>query len=426
MHHGGKSYGLLLEPLRYINRPKYDGVIFRRNFRQIISPGGLLDKATQMYLPFGATLANKEFIKEGDGVSWRQGFSHMEHTTDRFAWDGSELSFIGFDEVQHFEEEQFFYMLSRLRSMGGIRGYLRATCNPAPDSWLSRLIQWWWDPETGYAIDERSGVIRWFIRENNEIIWGDSRQELKDKYGSDREPKSFTFIKSNVYDNQILLAKDPEYISNLKALSRIERERLLHGNWKIKAVAGLFFSRQDFEIVPAAPAQGKRVRYWDRASTKKTDDNDPAATAGCRMMRANNGMFYIEDMQRFQEAPFEVEKRIRTTATQDGQSITIYLEQDPGQAGVMEVQYLTKQLAGFTVYPNKVTDPKSKRATPLSAQAQAGNIKLVAGPWNEAFINEAINFNPDDPKCKKDQIDAAAGAFNMLTTQAREFKVWSV
>jgi hypothetical protein len=78
--------------------------------------------------------------------------------------------------------------------MCGVRPYIRATCNPEPESWVKDLIRWWLDDEGRYADKEKSGIIRWFIRAGNDKIWGDSEQELKDQYGEDCAPLSITFI----------------------------------------------------------------------------------------------------------------------------------------------------------------------------------------------------------------------------------------
>lgn len=60
------------------------------------------------------------------------------------------------------------------------------------------------------------------------------------------------------------------------------------------------------------------------------------------------------------------------------------------------------------------TGDKTTRASPASAQAGAGNIKVVRGPWNEAFFTELENF--PSPKTHDDQVDALSGAFNSLIT----------
>ncbi|MFS6779604.1 terminase large subunit domain-containing protein, partial [Staphylococcus aureus] len=128
---------------------------------------------------------------------------------------------------------------SRNRSTCGVRPYVRATTNPDADSWVAEFISWWIDQKTGYAIPERSGVLRWFVRIGDNIIWADHPEELE-MYtmpgpGGEEVPipaKSVTFISSKLTDNKILMAADPGYMANLMSLPLVERERLLGGNWK--------------------------------------------------------------------------------------------------------------------------------------------------------------------------------------------------
>mgnify|MGYP000391057406 CR=1 FL=1 len=91
-----------------------------------------------------------------------------------------------------------------------------------------------------------------------------------------------TFIASTLQDNQILMKMDPGYLANLKALPTVERERLLLGNWKIKAAAGLFFRRtQVGEMLEELPKDViSWCRGWDLAATSEDEDGDPAYTAG--------------------------------------------------------------------------------------------------------------------------------------------------
>ena len=69
-------------------------------------------------------------------------------------------------------------MLSRNRSTCGVKPYIRGTTNPDADSWVAPFIQWYWDADTGYPIPERSGVIRYFTRLGDEIIWGDTPEAV--------------------------------------------------------------------------------------------------------------------------------------------------------------------------------------------------------------------------------------------------------
>lgn len=406
---GGKTFALLLESLRHVNVVGFSGVIFRRNSVQVRNPGGLWDTSCEIF-PF-AKGSPKESILEWEFPSGSKiKFAHLEHDKTRFDWQGSQIPFIGFDELTHFSWQQFVYMLSRNRSVCGVKPYIRASTNPDPDSWVRKIIDWWIDEKTGYPIQERSGKVRWFFIQNDQTIWGSSREELIEK---DPEclPKSLTFISSTIFDNQILLSKDPGYLGNLKALPRFEREQLLMGNWNIRPTAGMFFQRSFFEVVRSVPKGTKKVRYWDRASTKKTETNDPDYTVGLKLEQDSQGIIYITDVQRFQDSPLKVQNAIKNCASQDGFSVRIGVEQDPGQAGVSEADYLIRMLSGYTVKAYKATKDKVTRALPVSSQAEAGNVKVLVASWNEDLFRELENF----PEGSHDDIvDALSGAFGML------------
>jgi predicted phage terminase large subunit-like protein len=413
---GGKTFALLLEPLRYVQRKldvPFAAAIFRKQSTQVTNPGGLWDQSMRIYPLLGARphlTALRWTFPSGSTIR----FAHLDMETDTLAWQGTELAFIGFDEMTHFSEGQFFYMLSRNRSMSGVRPYVRATCNPDPDSFVAKLIEWWIDQDTGLAIPERDGVIRWFIRVSDELIWADSRAELVAKFGEESFPKSITFIRGSIYDNKVFLAKDPGYLANLKALPTVERERLLGGNWKIRPAAGLMFKREWFGVVEVPPADvAFRIRYWDRAGTDPEAGKDPDWTAGVMVSRERGtGLFYVEDVIRFRGQPHEVEKRILNVASQDGRNVMIGLEQDPGQAGKADVSHLIRALAGYNVKAYPATRDKVTRANPASAQAGAGNIKIVRGKWNDTFLSELENFPTGS---HDDQVDGLSGGVNALS-----------
>src|SRR5215472_10419042 len=156
---GGKTVGLLLEPLRYVSRvPNFTVVCFRRTMPQITNPGGLWDETQNLYPRAGGMphLGPREW-------RWRRGgkirFSHLQFDSTVYDWQGAQITLICFDELTHFSKHQFFYMISRNRSTCGVRPYIRATCNPDADSWVADFLAWWIDPETGFPIPERAGVL---------------------------------------------------------------------------------------------------------------------------------------------------------------------------------------------------------------------------------------------------------------------------
>lgn len=410
----GKTFGLLLNPLKHKDNGQFGAVIFRRTRPQITGEGAIWDESDKLYPLFAATSNLTE-------LSWRfpsgmsVTFAHMQHAKDRKSWDGSQIACIGFDQLESFEEGQFWYMFSRNRSTCGVRPYILATCNPVPaddpiGGWLNRLIAWWIDQETGYPIASRAGKMRWFVRVDEKLHWGDSATELQRRFSHvpSLEPKSLTFIPGKLEDNKILEAKDPGYRASLMALPYVERERLLGGNWKVRASAGKVFNRAWFlPLVEASPRHARRVRYWDKAGT----EGGGKRTSGVLIAEAD-GVYYIEDIVNGQWSAHNREKVIRATAESDGIGVNVWIEQEPGSGGKESAENTISNLTGYTIRKDKVTGDKITRAGPLSAQAEAGNVKLVRGEWNEMFLTEAHAY--EESAKFKDQIDAASGAFNKL------------
>ncbi len=406
----GKSFGLLLEPIRHVRNPAYGAVIFRKTSVQVRNEGGLWSESLGIYSRLGAY--PREFALEWrcpSGAKVR--FAHLEHDKDCYNWQGSQIAFIGFDELTHFTEFQFWYMLSRNRSTCGVRPYVRATTNPDVDSWVRKLIDWWIGPD-GLPIPERSGVRRWFIRQNDQMIWADSKAELLEKYG-ECGPKSLTFISAKLADNQILMQKDPGYLANLKAQSRVDRARLLDGNWNVRASAGTYFRREWFRIIDVVP-EGPiaRVRYWDKGATIPNENNtDPDWTRGVLLLQYSSGLHVVADLRSIRETPLQVEQFVLNTASYDSHSTRVCVEQDPGSAGVADANNYTRLLSGYDVHVRKPSKDKETRAKPVSAQCEAGNIWVLRAPWNNEFFTELENF-PEGSH--DDVVDSLSGAFNEM------------
>ncbi len=167
------------------------------------------------------------------------------------------------------------------------------------------------------------------------------------------------------------------------------------------------FKSADFGFLDKAPT-GTYVRGWDLAATKKQKS---AFTAGCKMGLAADGRIIIEHMERLKGSPNEVKESISACAGLDGLDTQISLPQDPGQAGIAQKDDLAQMLVGYDVRFSLESGSKEVRAIPLAAQVEAGNVYIVRGSWNTAFLNEITVF----PAGKfKDQIDAATRAFAQL------------
>jgi predicted phage terminase large subunit-like protein len=184
---------------------------------------------------------------------------------------------------------------------------------------------------------------------------------------------------------------------------------------------GQMFKRHWFDVVEAVPFDVyKRIRYWDKAGTEDAG----AYTSGVRVSY-RKGLLYIEDVVRGRWEAAERNRVILQTAMKDHAELgptDVWLEQEPGSSGKEVIQTLIKTLLGFSAHAEKVTGDKVLRAEPFAAQAEAGNVKLVQGPWVNAYLDEIASF----PGGRyKDQVDASSGAVNKLANAILESFVMS-
>lgn len=414
----GKTWALMMDAARHHRMEGWRALILRRTAPEITNPGAMWDESFKLYPKMGGQPTDLTW-RWGKGTSIK--FGHCQHEKDRYNYDGAQAAFVGFDQVEHFTSTIFWHIWSRMRSTCGVRPYLRATANPVPEDdaiggWVHRLIQWWIDKDTGYIIHERDGVIRWFYRDitTDQLIWADSREQLM-MLAPGINPSdaiSFTFIEGRLEDNRILKEIDPGYESKLKALPKVERERLLNHNWNVRPASGNVFNRVWFTIVDVAPIDTLWVRYWDKAGTEGAG----AFTAGVKMgFSPTTGRYYVGDVRHGQWAEYEREQNIRQCAELDTSAITIYVEQEPGSGGKESARHtVLHTVPGYACFADRVKGDKYFRARPYAAMVQAMNVSLVRGPWNEAYLSELHNYVPDG-NGYKDQVDASSGAFNKLT-----------
>lgn len=406
---GGKSYGIVIDALRGIADPGYSAVLFRRSYRQLELPGGLIDRARLIYAPL------KEGVFNGSKYEWKfpSGskvvFRHLQHEQNIYDYQGAEFTYIAFDELTHFPESAWDYLSSRLRApISYFKPYMRATTNPDADSWVATLIDWWIDPATGFPLKERAGILRWFVRIKGETIWANNPDDLS-KY--EAIPRSFTFIPASLADNPALTEGDPTYLAALQALHPVERARLLEGNWKVRFSAGKFFTREWFNLinysdVPKCP----KVRFWDIAATDGEVSKQACYTAGV-LMAFDGNKYYVLDVIAEQFAPDRVFDLMVETANKDGYDTVIRWEKQPAAAGKFLDNQIIELLDGFDAAFQQIKGQKNQRALPFARSASLGDVSVVEGEWNDRYFNWLTAF----PDAGADVTDASSGAYKYLT-----------
>jgi predicted phage terminase large subunit-like protein len=364
---GGKTDALLMCALQYLNIPGYHAIIFRRTLQDHKKPEGLIHRTLEWLGDTNAKWNGQDYVWTTPYDSTLT-LGYMDNDKDVYHHQSAAYQFIGWDELTQFEEWQYRYMKSRLRRLKTSFVPLRicSATNPEPN----------W-------------VKQYFLIEGAQ--------------------NGRAFIPAKASDNPFL---DWEtYLRNLSELDPVTRARLRDGDWNI-TVQGNVFKRGKFTVVQAVPASMRLVRMWDKAATEPTAGKDPAYTVGLKL-GVSEGKYYILGINRFRGAPALVESTIKQTAVLDGAHVIIGIEQEPGSAGVDDLDYYQRKvLQGFNVRAVKVTGNKLERAGPVSSAVDAGNVYIFEAAWNSDFLDEVSVF----PEGKfKDQVDALSGAFTLLT-----------
>jgi len=439
---GGKTYGLLLDVVSWANLPEFHGVIFRRKSTDLIKPGGIWTESKRMFSDCGGKANNVQLswtfkhTGKNDYIKYRNKetgeiikfdaknknvdikFAGLQYDETVKDWQGTQMDYIGFDEVTHFSSYQFWYLVSRLRSTSGnIRPYIRATCNPEPN-WVLDLIDWWISPD-GFAIKERSGVIRWIARCGDDIVWFDDREEACKYLRSIGEPPenapiSFTFIPSTIEDNPELIRKNPNYVASLHALPEEEKQRLLMGNWRI-VPSGKLFKIEWFQFYNVTPDFETKIITVDTAQeTGNANDYTVAQVWGL----SKNRIFLIKQFRGKVEytEQFEV---ISNMCIANGVK-KIYIEKKSN--GHALIQGLRRRLADLG-YPIGVVDvPRYKdkytRARECSEYIQHGFVYLNKyADYYMDLVSEVVQFAPENKNKRKihdDQVDCMMDAIEIL------------
>ena len=374
---GGKSSALLMSALQYVDVPGYSAILFRRTYADLSLPGALMDRF-------------KDWIGGIEEIHWnansyvatfpsgaRISFGYLNNTNDYLRYKGSEFQFIGMDEVTEIRESDYRYMFSRLRrpasgALSQVPLRMRAASNPAPN-WVRQR----------------------FIVEGKET--------------------GRIFVPSLLTDNPGIDADS--YRQALQALDPVERRRLELGDWW-STTLGTLFDRNDFVIidqheVPIVTSAARAVRFWDLAATEPHSGNlDPDWTVGTLML-FDQGVGYVMDVRKIRAKGDRVEQLIAQTAAEDGHSVSIRIEQEPGSSGKALIdQYARYVVPGYDLIGLRASGDKVTRARPFAAAVANGNIRLVRGPWLTDFLDEMSSFpeacNHDD------QVDSCVGAFTYL------------
>lgn len=381
----GKSWGLLMAALQYVDVPGYEALIVRTVLQDHKKPKALIPVSHDWLGGTGAQW-NGSLYQWTFPSSATLSFGYVRNIADLSHFKGPAYAFLGFDELTEFDEAVYLGMSRVLRDaplMGpsGDKVPLRKRSASNPGG-----------PGHGW-------VKTRFIEEK-------SRQ------------RDAVFIPATIHDNPHM--DYDEYLLSLAHLSPIDQLRLINGDWDVMEEGGKF-DRHKFAVidqVQMAPSQ-RAVRYWDLAGTEPNPSNlDPDYTVGLRMDIDAQGLFTIRNVVRGRWNDTEVERVIQNVASQDGRGVPIFIEQDPGQAGKAQISHYKRNvLRGYICHAgqtkiNGKNAAKEVRARPVAAAVGNNLVRIVRAENTLDFLDECAIFpNGSHDDC----VDALSGAHTALT-----------
>lgn len=400
----------------------YVASIARRSQKQMKSAGSLWSTGTKMFAPMGIGANSIELSWSFPNKSEVK-CHHLDNNQDD--WQGTQCTEFLVDEAQQCNEDDVWYLTSRLRSKSHKKHQLRMTCNPLNTSFLCD-----WLTKGGYLLESglpdmtMDGVTTYMVQVAGEFHWFKSDADVKKTYGAAvaKSALKFVYYSATVYDNPYIRKFNPSYITKLENLKTVERMRLLEGNWYAKVENDGFIDSEWFIPIPRrdVPLQLPSIRCWDFAATKPHEGNkDPDWTRGVKASyNKETGEFFILDMVGVRDRPAIVQDLLMRTAGDDGREVYQGIPLDAGQAGrvVMDAKRAELMNIGVKVLTSAARKSKLERAEPFLIALQAGKVFMVEGVFTKEHFKELENFDgKKNNGFHDDIIDCLADCFNQLT-----------
>lgn len=289
-----------------------------------------------------------------------------------------------------------------------------ATCN----QWLSRTIS------TRIARDPAVILVMQRLHMNDAVDY------LKSKWDSAEIPYTHINFPMRYKPYRPATEQESEYIPDQLDIRTTPGELLWPEKWPEEKVRGEeillgpfgtssqlqqepipegggLFKREQFKFVDAAPVKARRCRGWDIAET----ENGGNFTVGTKLAVTDDGLIYIEHSVRAQLGPGGVDSLIKSIAETDGRDCMI---REGSGSGKATIESHAKMLAGYdylAMPETSKTGSKVSRAKPFRSQCEVGNVFIVRGIWNEAYLSVMCAF----PVGKyDDDVDSTSNAYNGL------------
>lgn len=403
----------------------YVAGVARSSQKQMKMAGSLWSTGIKLFAPYGVTsnkIESSWSFPSGAEVKCHHLFNNQDD------WHGSQMTECLVDEAQQCQEEDVWFLTSRLRSKSKQKHQLRLTCNPLNTSFLCNwLVTAGYVGEDGYAIKEMDGVTTYMLQVAGEFRWWKTFDEMVAEVGKEQAAMhlKFVYYSANVYDNPYVRKHLPQYVHKLENLKAVDRARYLLGNWFVKSDGDGYIGRDWFKEVSLRdiPLGLPTVRCYDLASTKPHDNNkDPDWTRGIKATyEKESGYFYILDMVSLRDGPAMVQALIENTGKEDGREVYISIPVDAGASGRVVADQKKARLTalGHRVVLDSTRKGKLARAENFLIALEEGKVFVAPGVFKKEHYAEMEAF--DGKNCSghhDDIVDSLASCYNMLTSNS--------
>jgi phage terminase large subunit-like protein len=387
--------------LQYVDVPGYAALILRRDTRRLTLAGGLIPRSHAWLQGTGATWhgSQKAWSFPTSGAPATISFGYLNDATDKYRYGSSEYQFIAFDELTEFTEDDYLFLFSRLRKTHDLPLPLRmrAASNPGNlgHAWVKRRFV----GEAGASAAEAS--LQW--------------------------RNGIAYVPARIRDNHAM--HEAEYCASLAHLPLVERERLMHGDWSIRA-EGLvrldwlrYYHTHGSRLVLTA-ATGETLASVHERECRRFVTIDPAGTSAERAQEQRGrqaswsviavwdqplGAFanhlILRDIRR-ERVGFEGLCHLLQECYRTWKPVKMVIENE--KLGQAAVDVLGQQLPLETIATNG--RDKVARAAPLLVKLERGEVWLPQEAlWRLTFESELLSWT-GLPQETCDQIDTAAYA----------------
>lgn len=420
-----KTYATILSALRYYRNPFYRAIFYRRTLKDLHKSGGILDDQHKVYPYVGGKfnqqrmcwnfesgakifLMNIDEDREGRVESSIRGLAAPQHFID----EGDEVS-----------EETFWLISGRIRNAEdpNIPRQLMLTTNPRP-GWLKEMVQWYLKPDQ-MPEPSKAGAIRWFVRGEEGLIWGDRKSDIPENLR--KMARSFSFEPGTVKDNRILLEKDPGYEARLHSYPPRKRASHLYGCWDFEDDK-VIFRRSWFNYYSASIGLARRHYYCITIDTATKTDSIHDFSVACMWAYQEGGdlgygQLFLVDMLRGKWTYVELEARLFSFVYTHKDTIInnaghIFIED--ANVGNALFERMRKEFwdlnAAIKAIPRTRGHGKVHRARDIQGVVESGSVLLPEDrDFSKTFLEEVCSFNEEFTHAHDDITDCLIDAIDV-------------